>query len=449
MVSFSPFDQYVFQVTQNMVDDVCLYHARQDFVRDKYLSQINDLENSADVEEKQQLEELMRLELEQVQLKSVPIKVAAKKEEKPRKQAPVDVKNEQGILAGKFGWCIVCRGQANLYCKDTRHPVCSFECKQKHMNLLESIQAPHAEGVPNFHNTEEARRYFTDALIVFKSICKLCLKDVSGASTGGQSSMMNTFTMRSKILGLELILAVVEKPGTAFLNSREFVTIIRDTLCDGLLKYCVSNEKTIFALSLSIFYCLFLHFREHLKQEVAVFLEHIFLRILDSGNSIYHHKYLILSVFDKLSQNAKHLLELFVNYDCDFQQQDILERAVDSLSKIAQGKFQKSEHQSIIAPQEEYSLRLYALQILVQMLRNIDRTIEAETAEFRIAQKEINAGRRDSEGGQHSDEETVDGGNMEGAQVDRIARTRLVKNEMLKASIKFNLKPKNGIAYLI
>jgi len=36
-----------------MVDDVCLYHARQDFVKEKYLSQINDLENSVDIEEKQ------------------------------------------------------------------------------------------------------------------------------------------------------------------------------------------------------------------------------------------------------------------------------------------------------------------------------------------------------------------------------------------------------------
>lgn len=124
--------------------------------------------------------------------------------------------------------------------------------------------------------------------------------------------------MRSKILGLELILAVVEKPGTTFLNRREFIDVIKDTLCDGLLKYSVSNEKTIFALSLSIFYCLFLHFREHLKQEIVVFIEQIFLKILDSGNSNYHHKYLILNVFDKLSQNTKHLLEIFINYDCDF-----------------------------------------------------------------------------------------------------------------------------------
>jgi len=51
---------------------------------------------------------------------------------------------------------------------------------------------------------------------------------------------------------------------------------------------------------------------------------------------------------------------------------------IDSLSKIAQGKFQKSEHQTMITAQEEYSLRLYALQIVVQMLRNVDKTIETE-----------------------------------------------------------------------
>jgi len=37
--------------------------------------------------------------------------------------------NELGIPSGKFGWCVACRGTANLYCKHTRHPVCSFECK--------------------------------------------------------------------------------------------------------------------------------------------------------------------------------------------------------------------------------------------------------------------------------------------------------------------------------
>lgn len=122
-----------------MVDDVCLYHARQDFVKEKYLSQINDLENSVDIEEKQQLEDLMRKELDDITLRSVPFKsvnsaTLSKKgttddQTKSKKNIHVDLKNELDAPAGKFGWCIMCRGQANLYCKDTRHPVCSFECK--------------------------------------------------------------------------------------------------------------------------------------------------------------------------------------------------------------------------------------------------------------------------------------------------------------------------------
>jgi hypothetical protein len=64
--------------------------------------------------------------------------------------------------------------------------------------------------------------------MVFKSICKLCQKEVPnpaaasymGGFGGGQNSMVNTINMRSKVLGLELILAVVQSPGTIFRNSQ-------------------------------------------------------------------------------------------------------------------------------------------------------------------------------------------------------------------------------------
>lgn len=71
--------------------------------------------------------------------------------------------------------------------------------------------------------------------------------------------------MRTNIIGLELILAVLEKPKQPFLNKKAFIDVIKNNLCDGLLRYSVSTEKTIFALVVSIFYCLFLHFRKHLK----------------------------------------------------------------------------------------------------------------------------------------------------------------------------------------
>ena len=53
---------------------------------------------------------------------------------------------------------------------------------------------------------------------------------------------------------------------------------------------------------------------------------------------------MILSVFDKISTNSMQLLEIFVNYDCDMALTDISERIVESLSKIANGKFTKTEH---------------------------------------------------------------------------------------------------------
>jgi brefeldin A-inhibited guanine nucleotide-exchange protein len=99
----------------------------------------------------------------------------------------------------------------------------------------------------------------------------------------------------------------------------------------------VSNEREIFSLVISIFFCLFNHFRKNLKKVILVFLETIFLKLLDSGNSSYHHKHLILNVFDKISQNTMMLLEIFVNYDCDIGQKDISKQIVESLSKIAKG----------------------------------------------------------------------------------------------------------------
>jgi hypothetical protein len=48
-----------------------------------------------------------------------------------------------------------------------------------------------------------------------------------------------------------------------------------------------------------------------------VLLDNFFLRILVSGNSEYDYKYCILEFFDKLSENADHILEIFANYDCD------------------------------------------------------------------------------------------------------------------------------------
>jgi hypothetical protein len=77
-------------------------------------------------------------EISKIQYYSVPRSKAGKKSDESDKGAGKKVQesiqslnlfNEVGNACGKFGWCVACRGSANLYCKHTKQPVCSFECK--------------------------------------------------------------------------------------------------------------------------------------------------------------------------------------------------------------------------------------------------------------------------------------------------------------------------------
>ena len=83
------------------------------------------------------------------------------------------------------------------------------------------------------------------------------------------------------------------------------------------------------------------------------------------------------------------LLEIFINYDCDVGQVDISKQIVESLSKIANGKLAKNEHKSMISAQEEQVLRVFSMQILVQMLRSFSGTIDAQIAESKEVSKRL------------------------------------------------------------
>lgn len=87
------------------------------------------------------------------------------------------------------------------------------------------------------------------------------------------------------------------------------------------------------------------------------------------------------------------------------------------------------------------------------MLRNINATIDAENAEFKIARDTSSSIKKESVDNHSDDEDQVQTQlnsyqSEQSATIDKFKKSRLVKNEMLKASIKFNMKPKLGIAYL-
>jgi brefeldin A-inhibited guanine nucleotide-exchange protein len=88
-------------------------------------------------------------------------------------------------------------------------------------------------------------------------------------------------------------------------------------------------------LSLQIFVKLIASFKDHLKAEIEVFICNVFLRILESANSTFDHKRLVLEVFHAICQDPQALVEIFLNYDCNFDNVDLFRRIVLTLASVA------------------------------------------------------------------------------------------------------------------
>jgi hypothetical protein len=122
-----------------------------------------------------------------------------------------------------------------------------------------------------------ASQYHTDSYLLFRALCKLSSKTLPGdenagtvaSSTAGLGSgvgssatgggffsttpVVDPLALSSKILSLDLILAVFEHCGDAFKNGEKFVYAVQSYLCVSLLKNCMSNQTVVAHLSLKIF----------------------------------------------------------------------------------------------------------------------------------------------------------------------------------------------------
>jgi hypothetical protein len=117
-----------------------------------------------------------------------------------------------------------------------------------------------------------ASQYHTDSYLLFRALCKLSSKTLPGdenvvtitnpisgvgSSMGGSffssTPIVDPLALNSKILSLELILAVFEHCGDAFRNGEKFIYAVQSYLCVSLLKNCMSNQTVVAHLSLKIF----------------------------------------------------------------------------------------------------------------------------------------------------------------------------------------------------
>ncbi|EDW78041.1 uncharacterized protein Dwil_GK24228 [Drosophila willistoni] len=200
-----------------------------------------------------------------------------------------------------------------------------------------------------------------DAFLVFRALCKLSMKPLPDGHPDPKSH-----ELRSKVLSLHLLLLILQNAGPVFRSNEMFIMAIKQYLCVALSNNGVSLVPEVFELSLSIFVALLSNFKVHLKRQIEVFFKEIFLNILEASSSSFEHKWMVIQALTRICADAQSVVDIYVNYDCDFSAANLFERLVNDLSKIAQGR-QALELGA--NPLQEKSMRIRGLECLVSILK--------------------------------------------------------------------------------
>ena len=303
-----------------------------------------------------------------------------------------------------------------------------------------------------------------DSFLIFRALCKLSQKGLQDDS-GAQG---DPIALQNKMLSLELILHVLQHSGPAFRNGERFIFAVRNYLCVSLLRNCTSPITQVTGLSLQIFVALMEGFKDHLKGELEVFVTNIFLRILESENSTFDHKLRVLEVFHNICKDPSAQVELFINYDCDFEAIDLFRRIVDGFAKIAKNPSLQATKSSVDfissagkrALMEEHTIRMKGLEGLVIVLKSLLSSAGLKSNEDDINLTNPQADLKKSNDGRDSPIRTMDDetdSNLLSSPVPLLGETDIVdvfdrkqkiQEEIETGILQFNLNTKKGLKYL-
>ena len=327
-----------------------------------------------------------------------------------------------------------------------------------------------------------------DAYLLFRALCRLSMKSSGGGEVEAEAygeELGDAKSLKSKTLSLDLLLSILENSGSGFRSNKMFLSAIRQYLCPSLIKNCLSTNARVVGVSLQIFVALQGKLKDELKEEVEVFIAQIFLKIVQSPNSPNDHKILVLEVFMRFCKDVGTLVELFLNYDCDWERLNLFSEIVKLLSDIAtrDPTDTEEEHpkpQSPSTPNAKPStpnaLQLMALDSLVAIVRSLSTYTDGSVEPARLPTSSMNESEdedkdKDNDTVAESEEGTAVENSVSGSprhsisagsvpdEVDDQSKTRNAvgsyvqkkrfQRDLSKAAAKFLIKPKLGIALLV
>ncbi|KAH2339097.1 hypothetical protein KXW87_003890 [Aspergillus fumigatus] len=216
---------------------------------------------------------------------------------------------------------------------------------QKRTQSLSSTSGEEKEDGDGTTDDDEDEIYIKDAFLVFRALCKLSHKILSHE----QQQDLKSQNMRSKLLSLHLLHYLINNHVSVFTsplltirnnsNSSDAMTLlqaVRPHLCLSLSRNGSSSVPRVFEVCCEIFWLMLKHMRVMMKKELEVFLKEIYLAILEKRNSPAFQKQYFMELVERLADDPRALVEIYLNYDCDRTAlENIFQNIIEQVSRYS------------------------------------------------------------------------------------------------------------------
>jgi Sec7-like guanine-nucleotide exchange factor len=325
-----------------------------------------------------------------------------------------------------------------------------------------------------------------DAFLVMRTLSRLAMKAMSfsDVTETGEEGIADPMAVKSKLISLELLLAILESAGPKFKTSDVIIYALKQYLVPALMKNCMELNSQVSQLSMTIFVAMQRRFKDQLKKEVEVFYADVFLGLLESPNAQIESRLAVLETLSKMCGDVHQLVEIFLNYDCDLKSKDLLADIVKSLSRTAcYGlpsiitinntignkssamivQIQQVPSSSLLSRNAEDNRRLrggaiHCLSLLTKSLVQYNDAMPSEDNSIQVIANSIIAPANSTHTPATTDDNTTtiiidptlaEKIRLASAALDSFQQKQTWRKDLEIAVSKFNVKPKTGIAYLI
>ena len=197
--------------------------------------------------------------------------------------------------------------------------------------------------------------------------------------------------MKMGLGSLEILQRIVKSSCLAFKTHYAFLNAIRNKLFAVTIRCITSPVQQVLQVGLGIFKSLVMNMKHHFKEEICHVFIQVLLKVLSSGNASYEQKSLILQLFVNLFQTPQLFMDIFVNYDCDLNQENLYSILVENIASLVLAHQAEPDW---VTPRQNHMLKLLALQAVLSMLRSFDIWIKNhETSQKPAPSSQVYSGR--------------------------------------------------------